>query len=371
MVLTQKIGKVIFYINDYDKTINNELRSLIYAEFELLFKSKYESSEYKKALYFDCTYSQTGNFIISLDISILYLGVYQTFINYNYLYPFLVKIIEEVKNQIITVKDFTTLITVMSFDIIPIQKIKQVIEKSEAYILKENNNGKFTLFQSEDEVIKTVTENIKGNFHFLNCHRETKFHEIDPKVLEARRCLAYGLNNTSITMICIALEETLKTILKYDYIKKSQEKDTKPSLEEIKGQSNKAQKKYGSESLGDCIIEAHRKGIITDEEKKQLKSINIHLRNAQIHSDKSKLFSSDKTEITFLKMESNKIEIVESKQMTANDVIYIQGYLQFHLAEKYAKDIFNEIEDLIFTLCKKFWDKYKEIMDAINATSPL
>jgi|GEM_PF-6981285 len=367
MVLTQKIGKVKFYINDYNKIINNELRSLIYAEFEQLFKSKYESSEYKKALYFDCTYSQNGSFIISLDISILYLGVFQTLINYNYLYPFLVKIIDEVKNQIISVKEVTTLIAVMSFDIIPIQKIKPVIEKSEAYILKENNNGKFTLFQSEDEVIKSVTEKIKENFHFLNCHRETKFHEIDPKVLEARRCLAYGLNNTAITMICIALEETLKTILKYDYIKKNQKKNTKPSLAEIKEQSNKAQKKYGSKSLGDCIIEAHRSGIITDEEKKQLKSINIHLRNAQIHSDKSKLFSRDKTEITFLKMESNKIEVVESQQMTANDVIYIQGYLQFHLAEKYGKDIFNEIEDLIFTLCKKFWDKYKEIMDAINA----
>jgi hypothetical protein len=66
-------------------------------------------------------------------------------------------------------------------------------------------------------------------------------------------------------------------------------------------------------------------------------------------------------------MESNKIEKVESELMTANDVIYIQGYLQFHLAEKYAKDIFNEIEDLIFSLCKKFWDKNKEIINNVNA----
>ena len=368
MVLTQKVGQVKYYVNDYNKIINNELRKLVYTEFEILFKSKYENSEYQKALYFDCTYSESGSFIISIEISILYLGVYQTLINYNYLYPFLVKIIDEVKNQIISVKDFTTLIAVISFDIIPIHKIKPIIEKSEAYILKENNNGKFALFQSEDEVIKTVSEKIKENFHFLNCHRKTNFHEIDPKVLEARRCLAYGLNNTSITMICIALEETLKTILKYDYIKRNQIKDSKPSLSKIKEQSNKAQKEYDSKSLGDCIIEAHRNGIITDEEKKQLKSININLRNAQIHSDKSKLFSRDKTEITFLKMESNKIKKVESKELTANDVIYIQGYLQFHLAEKYAKDIFNEIEDLIFSLCKKFWDKNKEIIDTLNAT---
>jgi len=367
MVLTQKIGQVKFYVNDYNKTINSELRKLIYSEFEKLFKSKYENAEYKKAMYFDCTYSENGSFIISLDISMLYLGVYQTLLNYNYLYPFLLKIVEEVKNHIITVKGFFTLIAVMSFDIIPINKIKPTIEKSEAYILKENNNGKFSLFQNEDEVIKNVSEKIKTNFHFLNCHRETKFHEIDPKVMEARLCLVYGLNNTSITTICIALEETLKTILKYDYIKKNQPKDTEPSLTEIKEQSNKAQKEYGSKSLGECIIEAHRNGIITDEEKKQLKSININLRNAQIHSDKSKMFSSDKTEVTFLKIESDKIEKVESELMSAKDIIYIQGYLQFHLAEKYAKDIFNEIEDLIFSLCKKFWDKNKELINTVNA----
>ena len=132
MVLTQKIGRVKIYVNDYNKTINSELRKLIYTEFEKLFKSKYESSEYKKALYFDCTYSVSGSFIISLDISMLYLGVYQTLINYNYLYPFLVKIVEEFKNHIITVKKFSTLIAVMSFDIIPTHKIKPVIEKSEA-----------------------------------------------------------------------------------------------------------------------------------------------------------------------------------------------------------------------------------------------
>ena len=370
MVYTQHIGQVKFYVNDFYKIISSELRTQILYEFEILFKCKYENSDYKKVLYFDCTYSENGSLIITLKISILYLGVYQTSINYKYLYTFLVGIIEELKNCKLTLNNFNSSIAVMSFDIVPPTKIKSIIEKSEAYILKENNEGKFTLFQNEDEIISSVTENIRTNFHFLNCHRATKFHEIDPKLIEARLCIAYGLNNTAIAMICIALEETVKTLLKYDYIEKNQNKDTKSTLTEIKNQSNKAQKVYGSKPLGDCIIEALKNNIITNEEKEQIHNINVNLRDAHIHSNKLKMFSSDKAEVVFLNSDSGNNEIVEKKLMTANDLIYIQGYLQFQLADIYAKDIFNQIEYIIFSICKRDWDKNRELIKAVDSTSP-
>ncbi len=368
MAYTQKIGTMKIYVNDYGQTIINEIRKEIYNEFAKLFKSEYENSEYKKALYFDLTYTENGDFIITLKINILYSGVYQTILNYSFIHPFLLNIIEEFKNIKITTNNFSTLITVMASDIVSINNLKKIIEKSEAYLIRESNNGKFSLFQTEDEVISQVSKTIKDNFYFLNCHRKTKFHEIDPKVIEARLCIAYGLYNASITMIIIALEETLKTILKYDYFNKYLQLDKERSLEEIKALTQKAQKKFGSLPLSKCISNALNNNLITGDEESLLKNINEKLRSAHFHSDKSKMFSNDKTEVTFFNNSAGPIKKVESKNMSPNDLIFIQGYLQYFLAEKNAKYIFNEIEDLVFTITTRYRQKNKKFIEKVETT---
>jgi len=189
MVYTQKIGYVKFYFNDNCKALAEEARAKLYYKFEKLFKSKYEDSEYKEALYFDCTYTKDGDFIITLLINTLYCGIYQTIINHGFIYPFLLNIIEELKNIEVNADAFSSKVAVMDSNLVTVQNLKPMLEKSGAYMIKENNYGKFSLFQSEDEVLSSISNKIKENFNFLNCQRETGFHEIDPKVIEARLCI--------------------------------------------------------------------------------------------------------------------------------------------------------------------------------------
>ena len=172
--------------------------------------------------------------------------------------------------------------------------------------------------------------------------------------------MAYGLYNVSIAYICIVLEETIKTLLKYKFIHNNQDHSTKPSLIEIKDLSIKAQKKYGSESLGDCIKFAFHEDIITDDEKNVLNRINNFLRNAHIHSDKSKMFSKNKTDIKLVGFEGGEMEITDEQELSLNELIYVQGFMQTYLAEKNAKKIFYDIEEIIYTICNRYWKRMEK-----------
>ena len=359
MVLTQKVGGIKFFVNQYDNIINKEERDGLFKYFEKLFNEKLDSSKYKEALYFDSTYHDTIDFIIEINISILYLGLYQTEINYSYIYPYLTDFVSDLANTFLEYSNKKYLLAVMELQLITQDEICAVLERSEAQLIKSRNDNKYSLFSNEDDLQKIVKENIDKNFFFVNCHRKTNFHEIDPKLIEARLSLTYGLNNASIALICITLEETLKTLLKYNYIHNNRDKSAKPSLKEVKSMSNIVQKKYGSDPLGECIKKAYQEKLITDEEKSHLNRINNYLRNAHIHSDKSKMFAKNKTSIQLVTFEEGRIKVVDEDKLSMNEFIYGQGYLQMSLSTHSARILFYEIEDIIYTLCDRYWKSHK------------
>ena len=360
MVLTQKIGGIKIFVNQGSHIINKETRDELFKIFEKVFNEKLDLSNYKEALYFDCTYKDTDDFIIEINISVLYVGLYQTEINYSYIHPYLIGFANDFGNTILELNDKKYLIAVMVLQLISLDEINSIIERSEAQLLKSRNNNKFSLFQNEDELLDIVKENVTKNFFFANCHRKTNFHEIDPKLIEARLSLTYGLYNASIALICITLEETLKTLLKYTYIRNNRDKETNPSLKEVKSMSNIVQKMYGSDTLGECIKNAFREKLITDDEKTHLNRINNFLRNAHIHSDKSKMFAKNKTSVQLVTFEKGQIKVVDEEKLSIDDFIYGQGYLQMSLSVKNAKTLFYEIEEIIFTLCDRYWKNKKD-----------
>lgn len=368
MPLTQKIGKIKFYINNDIKSIDENVRKDAYSAFEKKFDKLLSKSEYKEALFFENTAQGKGDFIIETHISILYSGLYQTYVNYNYIHPYLTELISELKNVYLNEAKKKYKLAIMMFDLVSLNNICTLLEHSEAHLLKHNNNDQYTLYPSEDSLIESVKKNIHENFYFVNCNRKTNFHEIDPKLIEARLCLAYGLANSSISLICITLEETLKTLLKYNFIDQNQSKETKPSLKEVKDLSNKAQKNYGSNPFGKCIKLAHKEELINEEEKKILKKINDFLRNAHIHSDKSKMFANNKSSVKMVGISEGRFKIVDEEELSMNDLIYAQGYMQFMLAEKNAKKIFYDIEELIFTICKRYIDNNRELLNELTTT---
>ncbi len=368
MPLTQKIGKVKYFINHKHKVLDAKTIENIYSLFEKRFDEFIARSEYKEALYFESVCQRNGDLIINMDVSILYNGIFQTEVNYSYIHPYLKELIYKLTNIYLDEKDNLYKLTVMKSEFVSMDEIFYLLERSEAHILKNKNNNKFTLYDDVDSLLEKLNKTVNDNYYFINCHRNTDFHEIDPKIIEARLCLAYGLANSSISLMCITLEETLKTLLKYNYIHNNQDNETKPSLKEVKELSNKAQRKYGSSSLGDCIKAIHKEGLIDDNEKTQLNRINNYLRNAHIHSDKSKMFAKNKSTVKLVGIEEGKLKIVDEAELSMHDLIYAQGYMQAVLAEKNARKIFYEIEDLIYTLTRRYWQNNREFMDEITAT---
>lgn len=363
-VVTQKVGSVKVFINNTDD-LELSQRIIVFNEFEIVFKRMFEGSEYKDALYFDGTYNSKGDLKVEINISILFNGIYQSAVNYEFIQPFLVSIIDEIKNHTLVVDNISYLMAIQSLTLISLSEIYSVLERAYATIQKVNNEDRYLVYENEESVIDDLKKQIKQNFYFINCYRETKFHEIDPKLFEARMALALGLNNTSLSMLCITLEEMLKTLLKYNSIKKEEDNNIKPSLGEISEHSLRTQKDYGSKTMAECIYAASHEKLINDEEKKLLKRIYDYLRNALLHSDKSKLFSKQKTKVYFWNMVNGKMRIVETKEMSAQELIYSHGYLQQYLAKREGKRLFHEIEDLIYSICYRFWnnDSTKKVTD--------
>lgn len=357
-VTVQEIGFLKIFIND-TICLNRLKKEQLIKVFDNHYRSIFLSGEYSEAIYFSTECNLSNEISVNTTIRILYNGIYQTLTNYKHLFPFISNGVEQLKNSDVFINEKRYKIAVISFDIVPKEKLLSLLEKTEATLLKIKNDGKFIQYENEEEIVDNIKLKISDNFYFINCHRATNFPEIDPKLLEARLAFASGLPNTSISILCITLEEMLKTILKYNYITSNTVNTEEPSLLKTKHLTNKAQKKYGSKTMEECIYLAVHEGLINYEEKKSLKRIYDYLRNALIHSDKSKLFSNDKTEVTLVDMKNGKMKVVESKFYAPNDIIYIQGYLQQYLAHKFGREIFHEIEDLIYEICHKFWKKLK------------
>lgn len=357
-VLTTSIGEFEIYVNN-GSDIESSSRESFAKKIQTILEGKDKEVEYNDALYYETNVKSVGELTLRLKVNLLYLGIYQTITNYKFILSFLKRKLDDLKNVVIVFNNKKYHIALKSANLLSENQLLESLEKSEASLIKIRNDNKFILFDNVESILDQFKINITENFYFLNTHRETKFHEIDPKLYEARLAFAFGLFNTSISMLCITAEETLKTLLKYDYIFENQSLNKKPSLDNTKEFSNKAQKEFGSKTMEECIYAAYHKNIITDDEKKSLKKIYDSLRNALIHSDKSKLFSNKKSKITLLNMNNSKIEVVESKNLSPLDVIFIQGYLQSFLAKRDGKYIFYELEDLIFNICNNFWVKHK------------
>lgn len=357
-VLTTSIGEFEIYVNN-GSDIESSSRESFAKKVQTMLEGKDKEVEYNDALYYEVSVKSTGELTLQLKVNILYLGIYQTITNYKFIFLFLKRKLDDIKNAVIVFNDKKYPISLKSANLLSENQLLESLEKSEASLIKIRNDNKFILFENVESIIDQFKINITENFYFLNTHRETKFHEIDPKLYEARLAFAFGLFNTSISMLCIAAEETLKTLLKYDYIFENQSLHQKPTLDNTKEFSNKVQKEFGSKTMEECIYAAYHRNLISDEEKKSLKRIYDNLRNALIHSDKSKLFANKKAKITLLNTSDSKIEFVESKALSPLDVIFIQGYLQSYLAKRDGKYVFYELEDLIFNICNNFWVKHK------------
>ena len=358
----QKIGEIKIFVNsrkltNCDFTIAE--RKTIGIEIQKLYDKELAKFEDKNLLYVECSISESGDLILVINIFVQYEGLHSNISKYPKILEFLHTIVENYKGAIVNLNNEKFSSAVMECNLASYSMALKLFERAESEMLKESFEGKFVLFDTENDLEKHFVGKIKENFHFINCHRLTGIHEVDIKMLESRYCLAMGFTQAALSMLFITAEEALKTILKYNLIKKRLgDSKEEPNLTEVGKVSSEAQKKYGSEPLGVCIKLAKEENIITDDEESKFKEM-VKLRDGYIHSDKSRIFSKNKFPVQLVKFEGNELKLVETKEMNMNELIFGQGLAQKNLSDREAKRIFLEVEEMIFSICGRFMKTYK------------
>ena len=355
----QKIGEIEIFINSRNPIycdFSETERELLSKEVQNLYESLITNYVEKDDIYVEAGFSKNGDLILSLTLFVRFISLYKNIFNYNRIIKCLNEVIDEIKNNRININSSERfVITIMRMNLASLSTAIFLFERGQAELLKETNEGNYSLFQKEEELFKFFNDKLSDNFFFINTHQLTDIHEIDVKLIEARYCLALGLTLSSIAMLCITLEETLKSLLKYKLVKGLLDASTeKPSLNEISRVSKAVQKKYGNKTLGPLIQFAREKVIITDEEKDNFDELKT-LRDGHLHSDKSKIFSKNKAPVQLISMESGLPKIVEVKNMSMDELIFAQGVTQKQISDRDAKFIFIEIEEHIINICKRFW----------------
>lgn len=354
------IANIIFYFNK-GNLINDPafyvlIKEYLTSEIEKVF-SETEVYEGIRLSYY-CPNKEEIGVIVFLR----FVGIYQTELNHRIVFSVVNNVIGAYKNKIIkdVEEKYESLIAIKSFEIIKTNEIIEHLEKYYSKIVQNTKDELYDIHVEVEQIIKDTVNNIKRNQYFLECHRTTKFHDIDIKIWETRQALASGLSLTAIIMLGVTLEECLKTVLKSDYEQQIRKKQSEASLSSLSTASLEAEEKYGDLSLYQLIVALQEANFINEEERRHLIHIKDYIRNAFIHSDKSKIFDANsKTSVTAFRLIDNKIEYVETKELSMLQMSFAQGIMQKKLATENAKLIFYEIEEYIYKISIRFWDKWK------------
>lgn len=359
MIPYQKIGEIKIYVNSRNPVYSDFTdaeREVLANEFKNIYEKYISGYNEKDIVMIECLFSKSSDLTFTLTILVRYSSLYQNTTEYYNIYNRMYEFVESINSSYLSLNENEKfLMALQSMNVAPPKIAIKLFEKAEADLIKEKNDNKYILFDSEDNLCDFFNEKLKDNFFFVNSHRLTNIHEIDVKLAESRYSLALGLTQSSIAMLCVTLEEFLKSLLKYKLVKSMlATSKEKPNLGEISRISKAAQKKYGSETLGPIIKLAKEKKIITDEEEIKFNDLKT-LRDGYLHSDKSKIFSKTKVPVHLVSMENNSIKVVETKNMSMDELIFAQGISQKNISDREAKFIFFEIEDYIFRVCERFW----------------
>lgn len=354
------ISNIIFHINndalkneyEFFISIKNSLSSNIENRF-----SKLPIYEGIRLSYYNPKPEELG-----ILIYIIFYGIFNTEFNYRQIYDEIESVMEEFKNKIVETKDksYSSKIAVKSIELLPKNEILEHLEKYYSRIIEKTKDENYDINVNIDEISKRINESLYRHEYFLKCYRTTKFHEVDIKLWETRQVLACGLSLSAIVMLAVTLEECCKTVLKNDYEQQIRKTQKEANLETLGEASLKAEEKYGDLQLYSLIVALYENKFISEEERKRLLYIKDYIRNAFIHSDKSKIFDArKKSPVQLVKIENNNLVIKETRDLSMLEMSFAQGTMQKKIADENAKIIFYEIEEYIYKISNRFWNRWK------------
>jgi hypothetical protein len=219
-------------------------------------------------------------------------------------------------------------------------------------------NEEFKPFEDRCSAMAHYSQRVNESFDFLR-QKQTGFHEVDIKRWEARQCVVFELGISAIVMISVTLEECLKTLLKRHYFYNNLEETPGLDLEQWEKTSLEAEDAFGTFRLHNAIQKARKENLITETEEQQLLGIKDHIRNAFVHSDKSKMFDEQaKTRVDVIKFEDGTIKHKGSREMNILALNIGQGIAEKELANRESPRILEQIDSILVTICERFWQTH-------------
>lgn len=210
-------------------------------------------------------------------------------------------------------------------------------------------------FDDKNSAVEFYSQKVSERFNFLQ-QRQTGFHEVDIKRFETRQCVVFELGVSAIIMISVTLEECLKTLLKYHHFFKKLPKSADLDLEEWEKASLAAEDTFGTFKLHNAIQKARKENLIDENEERILLEIKDFIRNAFVHSDKSKIFDNQlQTRVDAIKIEGGKIQDKGNRNMSILALNIAQGIAEKELANKESVRIVEQIDSVIVSICERFW----------------
>jgi hypothetical protein len=210
-------------------------------------------------------------------------------------------------------------------------------------------------FDDKNSAVEFYSQKVNKRFDFLQ-QKQTGFHEVDIKRFETRQCVVFELGISAIVMISVTLEECLKTLLKYHYFFNNLPQSPELNLEEWEKASLAAEDTFGTFKLHNAIQKARKENLIEENEEKVLIEVKDFIRNAFVHSDKSKIFDEQsKTRVDAIKLEDGKIQHKGNRDMSILALNIAQGIAEKELANEESPHIVEQIDSIIVTICERFW----------------
>jgi hypothetical protein len=214
--------------------------------------------------------------------------------------------------------------------------------------IKEKTLSKAQFFN--DRIIENTEKlNLFYEHHF------TLFCNLNTLVYEDLDCLLLGLNQASIFTTNHLLERMLKVALMDFYMKGYYigNPDFDMKLEEAK-------KLYDGEVLGETINLATEKGIIAEDERKELTNLKNEFRNPYSHAEVAKIIKDAPPKFTgFMgnfseaKDAMKKEEQIPMQQITVPSYAFAQEH-QFEIAKSKAFDYFKQIFNIMVEIDKRY-----------------
>jgi len=210
-------------------------------------------------------------------------------------------------------------------------------------------------FEDKNSAVEYYSQKVNERFNLLH-QKQTGFHEIDIKRYETYQCVVFELGISAIVMISVTLEECLKTLLKYHYFFNNLPETPELNLEEWEKASLAAEDAFGTFKLHNAIQKARKENLIDENEENVLLEIKEFIRNAFVHSDKSKIFDEQsKTRVDAVKLEDGKIQHKGNRDMSILALNIAQGIAEKELANRESPRIVEQVDSIIVTICERFW----------------